>query len=90
MKVNQCAAFSGKLLKHMRLDYGDIDADFVLDSALECGLLKTVHVSQPCNLTESGTCDCSEAGEFPQNCYRLTAAGRSAILAADDVTIRKV
>ena len=75
--------FVGLVLKDHRNDGypGDVDGAAVQNWALQCGLIEEFTADAPCG----EGCTCAEAicaDEFPTQCYRNTALGKAAIIAA--------
>lgn len=82
--MTKATRFAGLVLKQHRNDGypGDVDGDFLQQSAIECGLIEERTVTEPCG----ENCSCAEVTmpvDFPTTCYFNTAAGKAAIAAAD-------
>ena len=75
--------FAGLVLQaHQNDGYpGDVDGDFLQQTAVECGLLQVVQTAKRCG----EHCTCAEmvaADEWPVECYCRTALGQKAVDAA--------
>lgn len=71
-ELEKWAKFGMAVLDEMQEGYQDLDAEWVQTSAVECGLLEAVTVTEPCDPDQ---CVCAEAGDFPVECYQRTKAG---------------
>jgi hypothetical protein len=50
----------------------DFDGGTLQDMGVKYGLLIPTEMAEPCG--PEGACNCAEYGDFPQTCYRFTAA----------------
>lgn len=67
------AAFGRKVLDEHREEFGDLDGEWLQETAIKCGLLKYVTVDTPCG----DECRCAEyygQDEWPVQCLRPTDA----------------
>lgn len=72
-KLEPLARFGAMVLDEARDALGDLGGDWLQDTAVECGLLEAVEVTEPC---DPETCRCAEYG-FPTQCYRRTDAAKA-------------
>jgi hypothetical protein len=70
----QLLLLAGRLLESQSPEWGDVDGASIEEWLIECGLLKSVDVTEPC---DPENCVCAEFG-FPSKCNRKTELGKAA------------
>lgn len=72
--------FAGEAIMAVRGSHigSDWDGGSIEESMERCGLIAKVRATEPCG----EDCSCAEWDEFPQDCFRATPLGQSAIDAA--------
>ena len=77
--AREAAAFAGLVLAESRDSLADLDGGWIQDTAVACGMLEAVEVTEACN---PDNCMCAECGDFPATCYRYTQSAQAALDAA--------
>lgn len=67
------ARFGALVLDAHREEIADLDAEWLESTAVECGLLASVEMTERCG----EGCLCAEYGDFPQGCLRKTLAAKA-------------
>lgn len=71
--LDPLAIFGRMVLEQSRESFGDVDGGWIQDTAIKCGLLAEVEVTEACG----DNCQCAEWDGFPQKCLRLTDAAKA-------------
>lgn len=69
-ELTPLATFGARVLDEFRDCYADLDGGWIQDTAVECGLLVEVKVTEACG----ENCRCAESGDWPMTCFRRTEA----------------
>jgi len=73
-RLSALAAYGLACFDETRSELADLDGSWLQDKAVELGLLREVHVTEPCG----DCCRCAEWDDFPQDCLRETEAVKAA------------